>query len=147
MSRTIFRYDKRKKKLIKGRPPPNRANVSMFPYPSTQMAVDPSEVPEVQERLRKEGVFVQFDTQGRPEITSTRQHSALATALGMKTGRDGFGHTDEHGNFQNSGRRRTAEMQEGRGNVRAAIHELKSMPGNAPPDAVMGVLKKHNIRI
>jgi hypothetical protein len=121
-------------------------NRSMFPYKSTAMAVDPSEVPEVQERLRKEGLFVEFDREGRPEITSTKQHSALAKALGMKTGRDGFGHTDEFGNFQNSGRRRNDEVQEGRGKVRRAIAELESMPEEAPAHAVAGVLDEYDIR-
>jgi hypothetical protein len=118
----------------------------MFPYKSTAMAVDPSEVPEVQERLRKEGLFVEFDREGRPEITSTKQHSALAKALGMKTGRDGFGHTDEFGNFQNSGRCRNDEVQEGRGKVRKAIAELESMPETVPAHAVAGVLDEYDIR-
>ena len=120
-------------------------NRSMFPFKSTSMAVDPSEVPEVQERLRKEGLFVEFDREGRPEITSTKQHSTLAKALGMKTGRDGFGHTDEFGNFQNSGRRRNDEIQEGRGRIRRAIKELKSMPADASSNAVESVLAKCNI--
>jgi len=118
---------------------------SLFPYKSTAMAVDPSEVPEVHERLRKEGVLVEFDGEGRPEITSTKQHAALAKAMGMKTGRDGFGHTDELGNFQNSGRRRNDEIQEGRGRVRKAIKELKSMPEDAPAHVVAGVLDQYDI--
>ena len=121
-------------------------NWSMFPFKSTAMAVDTSEVPEVQERLRKEGLFVEFDRAGRPEITSAKQHSTLAKALGMKTGRDGFGHTDEFGNFQNSGRRRNDEIQEGRGRVRRAIKELKSMPEEVPAHVAAGVLDKYDIR-
>jgi hypothetical protein len=119
---------------------------SMFPYKSTSMAVDPSEVPEVQEQLRRQGLFVDFDREGRPEITSTKQHSALATALGMKTGRDGFGHTDEFGRFQNSGRRRNDEIQEGRGRVRRAIKELESMPEEVPAHVAADVLDKYDIR-
>lgn len=121
-------------------------NNSMFPYKSTAMAVDPSEVPEVQERLRKEGLFVEFDREGRPEITSTKQQSDLAKALGMKTGRDGYGHTDEFGNFHNSGRRRNDEIQEGRGRVRKAIEELESMPEEVPAGAVESVLNEYDIR-
>jgi len=128
----------------------NRPNVivghSMFPYRSTSMAVDPSEVPETQERLRKEGLFVEFDREGRPEITSTKQHSALASAMGMKTGRDGFGHTDEFGNFQNSGRRRNDEVQAGRNRVRGAIEELESMPEEVPTSCVDAVLDKYDIK-
>ena len=117
----------------------------MFPYKSTSMAVDPSEVPEVQEQLRKEGVLVEFDREGRPEVTSTKQHDALAKAMGMKTGRDGYGHTDEFGNFQNSGRRRNDEIQEGRGRVQRAIKELKSMPEEVPAHVVTDVLDRYDI--
>ena len=121
-------------------------NHSMFPYKSTSMAVDPSEVPEVQERLRKEGLFVEFDKTGRPNITSTKQHGKLAKALGMKTGRDGFGHTNEDGKFETTGRRRNDEIQAGRSKVRGAIAELKSMPEEVPAQAVDAVLDKYDIR-
>ena len=142
-----YHYDKNKKKMVAGMPPSRAVNVSMFPYRSTAMAVEPGEVVGVQKQLRSEGLNVDFDATGRPEVTSAIQQDALAKAMGMKTGRDGYGHTDEHGNFQNSGRRRTAETQEGRGHIRAAIHELKTMPIDAPPHAVMGVLEKHNVRL
>ncbi len=140
-----FHYSKKLRKIVKGIPRRRGMPVSMFPYRSTAMAVDPGEVSEVQGRLRKEGMSVDFDTTGRPEITSTRQQSALAKAMGMKTGRDGYGHTDENGNFQNSGRRRTAEMQEGRGMIRRAIAELNSMPADASSHAVESVLAKCGI--
>jgi hypothetical protein len=120
-------------------------NHSMFPYKSTSMAVEPEDVPEVQERLRKEGLFVDFDREGRPEITSTKQQDALAKALGMKTGRDGYGHLDEHGRFQTSGRRRNDEVQEGRGRVRRVIQELEEMPDDAPAGAVMDALGEYDI--
>ena len=144
--RKCYHYDKKKKKMATGMPPRRGFNVSMFPYRSTAMAVEPGEIATVRKQLRSDGLNVDFDATGRPEVTSAIQQDALAKAMGMKTGRDGYGHTDEHGNFQNSGRRRTQEMQEGRGHVRAAIHELKTMPVDAPPNAVMGVLEKHNVR-
>jgi hypothetical protein len=122
-----------------------RAGNSMFPYKSTAMAVDPSEVPEVREQLRKEGLFVDFDEEGRPEITSTKQQDALAKAMGMKTGRDGYGHTDEYGNFQHSGRRRNDEIQEGRAKVRKAREELNSMPEDVPEGAILDALGKYDI--
>ena len=133
-------------KVVKVNRPNTIMGHSMFPYKSTAMAVDLSEVPEVQEQLRREGLFVEFDRAGRPEITSAKQQSALAKAMGMKTGRDGFGHTDEFGNFQNSGRRRNDEIQEGRGRVRRAIKELKSMPEEVPEHVVAGVLDQYDIR-
>jgi hypothetical protein len=121
------------------------ANHSMFPYKSAAMAVDPSEVPGVQEKLRKQGLFTEFDKEGRPEITSTKQQDALAKALGMKTGRDGYGHIDEYGQFQNSGRRRSDEIAEGRGKVRRAIEELEAMPEEVPVGVVDGVLGEYDI--
>ncbi len=121
-------------------------NHSMFPFPSTQMAVDPSEVPAVAEQLRKQGMSgVEFDRAGRPIITSTKQQDKLAKALGMKTGRDGYGHVDEFGQFQNSGRRRADEIKEGRAKVRKAIETLEDMPENAAPAAVAGVLNEYDI--
>lgn len=139
-----LRYDG--EKVVEVEKPSVIAGHSMFPFKSTSMAVDPSEVPEVHERLRKEGLFVEFDREGRPEITSTKQHSALAKAMGMKTGRDGFGHTDEFGRFQNSGRRRNDEIQEGRGRVRKAIETLNAMPEEVPLGAVESVLNEYDIR-
>jgi hypothetical protein len=118
---------------------------SMFPYKSTSMAVDPQEVEHVQEQLRRQGVFAEFDQQGRPIITSTKQHAALATAMGMKTGRDGYGHLDEHGNFQNSGRRRNDEVQEGRSRVRKAREKLQAMPEDVPAHVVQNVLDEYDI--
>jgi hypothetical protein len=118
---------------------------SMFPYRSVAMAVNPEDIPGVQEQLRRKGVLVDFDEQGRPEITSAKQQSDLAKALGMKTGRDGYGHTDEQGNFHNSGRRRADEIAEGRGRVRKAIEELETMPEDAPAGAVAGVLDEYDI--
>ncbi len=125
-------------------PAPTR-NQSMFPYRSTAMCVDPEEVPEVAERLRRQGVFVEFDSAGRPIIESAKQQSDLAKALGMKTGRDGYGHTDEHGRFQNSGRRRASEMASGRAKVRKAIDTLNTMPEESPPEVVTAVLREYDI--
>lgn len=118
---------------------------SMFPYKSSSMAVEPSEVAQTQEYLRKQGVFADFDDSGRPIVTSTKQHAALATALGMKTGRDGYGHVDEHGQFQNSGRRRNDEVQAGRARVRGARRELEAMPDDVPAHVVQGVLDEYDI--
>ena len=118
---------------------------SMFPYKSTAMAVDPSEVPAVSERLKRQGVCVEFDRAGRPIITSAKQQSDLAKALGMKTGRDGYGHTDQHGRFQNSGRRRAEEVAEGRAKVRRAIEKLEAMPEGSHPSAIEAVLREYDI--
>jgi hypothetical protein len=63
----------------------------------------------------------------------------------MKTGRDGCGHVDEHGQFQNSGRRRNEQIQEGRGKVRRAIKELEAMPEDVPTGVVDAVLEEYDI--
>lgn len=118
---------------------------SMFPYASTAMCVDPEDVPEVSERLRKQGVLVEFDRTGRPIVESAKQQSDLAKALGMKTGRDGYGHTDEFGRFHNSGRRRATEVASGRAKVRGAIEKLNAMPEECPVDAVTNVLREYDI--
>ena len=118
---------------------------SMFPYHSTSMCVDPSEVPAVAERLKKQGLFVEFDRGGRPKIESTKQQGEIAKALGMKTGRDGYGHVDEVGQFHNSGRRRADEVKEGRAKVRKAIETLEDMPENAAPAAVVDALNEYDI--
>ena len=96
--------------------------------------------------MRKQGLFTEFDSEGRPIITSTKQQGELAKALGMKTGRDGYGHTNENGNFEHSGRRRNDEIQEGRGKVRKAIKELTSMPEDVPVNVVDNVLDEYDIR-
>lgn len=121
-------------------------NHSMFPYFSTQMACDPEDIQMVREMLKKEGLYVDFDGEGRPEVTSTKQQDALAKALKMKTGRDGYGHLDEHGRFQNSGRRRADEMKEGRARVRRVIQELEKMPEEVPASVVDAVFDEYDIR-
>ena len=117
----------------------------MFPYSSLQMATEPEDIPTRQEELRKQGVFVEYEPDGCPIITSQKQHDALAKALGMKTGRDGYGHTDEYGQFQNSGRRRGDEIAEGRAKVRKARETLEAMPEESPPAAVAAVLREYDI--
>jgi hypothetical protein len=141
-----FRYDSGQGKTVEVDKPNTIVGHSMFPYASTAMAVDPSEVGDVQKRLRKKGLLTEFDKEGRPIITSTKQHDALAKAFDMKTGRDGYGHVDEHGQFQNSGRRRTDEMQAGRARIRQAKGELERMPDDIHPGAVDALMREYDIR-
>ena len=133
------------KEVVEVERPNAIVNHSMFPYRSSAMAVHPSEVPAVKEQLRKQGLFTEFDNEGRPIIESAKQQSDLAKALGMKTGRDGYGHVDEHGKFHNSGRRRADEVAEGRGRVKKAIAELEQMPEEVPISAVDAVLAEYDI--
>ena len=140
-----LRYDRRTGKTVEVERPNAIIGHSMFPYKSSAMAVHPSEVASVKEMLRKHGLFTEFDSDGCPIITSAKQQSDLAKALGMKTGRDGYGHTDESGKFQNSGRRRAEEMNAGRSKVQRAIRELNDMPENSPAGAVCDVLGEYDI--
>ena len=132
-------------KVVEAERPGTVPGHSMFPYYSTAMAVEPDEVEQVQEHLRRKGVFAEFDKQGRPIVTSTKQQDALAKAMGMKTGRDGYGHLDEHGRFQNSGRRRNDEVQAGRTKVRKAREKLQEMPDDVPAGAIQAVLDEYDI--
>lgn len=141
-----FRYDPEKGETVEVDRPNAVVGQSMFPYKSSAMAVDPSEVPAVQERLRAQGLFTEFDREGRPIITSSKQHDRLAKAFGMKTGRDGYGHMDEHGKFHNSGRRRADEVKEGRRRVRRLIDELERMPDDVPIGKVDAVMAEYDIR-
>ena len=118
---------------------------SMFPYYSNAMAVDPSEVESVNGMLRSQGVFAEFDAEGRPRVDSAKQHRTLAKAMGLYTGRDGFGHQDEVGKPQNSGRRAHEERTAGRAKMRKLRHELDTMPENASAAAVRGVLGQYDI--
>jgi len=141
-----FRYDSVAGETVEVNRPSTIVGHSMFPYKSNAMAVHPSEVVAVQEQLRRQGLLTEFDAEGRPIISSVKQHDALAKALGMKTGRDGYGHMDENGKFQNSGRRRTDEMNAGRARVRRVIKELEQMPDDVPAGAVNSVMNEYDIR-
>jgi hypothetical protein len=140
-----FQYDSDKGDVVEVDRPAMVPSVSMFPYKSTAMCVDPEDVPEVSEQLRRQGIFVEFDRAGRPIIESAKQQSDLAKAMGMKTGRDGYGHTDQYGRFHNSGRRRADEIASGRARVRKAQDALNAMPEECPAAAVAAVLREYDI--
>jgi len=140
-----LRYDAKQGRVVEEDHPSVVLGHSMFPYKSTTMCVDPEDVPAVTEELRRKGVVVEFDRAGRPIITSAKQQSDVAKALGMKTGRDGYGHADQHGRFQNSGRRRADEVAAGRAKVQKAIQKLNAMPEESPAAAVTNVLREYDI--
>jgi hypothetical protein len=145
-----FRYDSVAGETVEVNRPSTIVGHSMFPYKSTAMACEPWQIPHVKGLLKREAEgpakFTEFDEQGRPIITSAAQQDDLAKALGMKTGRDGYGHMDENGKFQNSGRRRTDEMNAGRARVRRVIKELEQMPDDVPAGAVNSVMNEYDIR-
>jgi len=143
-----LRYDRKRKCTVEVEGSTVTHGRPMFPYKSPSMAANPEDVPAIRERLKRCGGaarFTEFDEHGQPIITSAKQHADLAKALGMKTGRDGYGHTDEMGNFHNSGRRRNDEVQAGRAKVRKAINELEAMPDDVSPATVANVLNQYDI--
>ena len=149
-TRAVYsRYDHELGKVVEVERPTAIVNHSMFPYASSVLPAvnldDPNEVAAAVAQCKAAGVSPEFDKEGRFVITSAKQHGAISKAMGMKTGRDGYGHTDEQGRFQTSGRRRNDETQAGRSKVRSAIKELNAMPDDVPQGAVEQVLAKHNI--
>jgi hypothetical protein len=118
----------------------------LFPYHSDVFpTVDIEDRQKVKDDFALRGIFVDFDEEGRFEVTSSEQHSKIATELGMKTGRDGYGHVDDEGNFHNSGRRKHEEDAVKKAQTQAAMDELNQMPIGASDSAIDGVLEKHGI--
>lgn len=114
-----------------------------FPFFSMSLSVATEDIPAAQELLRSHGVFAEFDENGCPKIESGNQHRKIAKAMGLFSGRDGYGHQSVSGRHENSGARRGRELSEGRSKVDRLRRELESMPEDAGPGAVESVVKKH----
>jgi hypothetical protein len=142
--RTLIRV--RKHKVEKAKVTKSHPSVPLPSYFSDAFPVVPPGTEQaVKEDLARQGVYTDIDSQGRLQVTSAQQHGKLATALGMKTGRDGYGHTDDDGTFQTSGRRLHGESQEGKSRVSMARAELESMSDDVPEGAVEQVMAKHGL--
>lgn len=59
-----------------------RRNCATWPMTSITMAVNPEQVPRVQEILRKAGVQADFTKDGGPILTSARHRAAYMKAMG-----------------------------------------------------------------
>lgn len=114
-----------------------------FPFYSMSLSVAPEDVPLTRELLRAQGVFAEFDENGCPKIESSAQHRKIAQALGLFSGRDGYGHQSVSGRHENSGARRGRELVEGRARVDRLRRELEAMPEDAELGAVEEVVRRH----
>jgi hypothetical protein len=85
----------------------------------------------------------EFDEKGCPKIESAVQHRKIAQALGLFSGRDGYGHQSVSGRHENSGTRRGRDLAEGRARVDRLRRELEAMPEDAESGAVEEVVRKH----
>jgi sugar/nucleoside kinase (ribokinase family) len=64
-------------------PPGTSSLVGFKPLHSEALAVHPEDVPAAIEDARKKGVPVDFDPEGRPVFTSSRQFREYARAYGL----------------------------------------------------------------
>ena len=117
---------------------------SGYPFYSMSLSVAPEDVPLTLELLRAQGVSAEFDTDGCPKIESSRQHREIARALGLFSGRDGYGHQSVSGRHENSGARRGRDLAEGRARVDRLRRELEAMPEDAELSRVEEVVRRHS---
>lgn len=115
---------------------------SGFPFYSMSLSVAPEDVPATTELLKSHGVFAEFNEDGCPKIESSTQQRKIAQALGLFTGRDGYGHQTLSGRHENTGRIRGQELAAGRRKVDALRKELESMPEDASESAVRRVVNE-----
>jgi len=88
------------------------------PFHSEALGVNPDQIPEATEALRRAGCMADFDADGRCIVTSNTQYQQVAKACGLKTGRDGFGGgMDSDGNRIRTGR----EDEQGKQAFRDAV--------------------------
>ena len=81
-----------------------KTSVANWPHHSEALGVNPDQIGEATEALRRAGVLADFDPQGRLVITSERQYREAARAVGMFTGRDGYGTLNDAGVREDTGR-------------------------------------------
>lgn len=73
-------------------------------YASDALGVNPEQIGEARDELRRHGICVEFDKSGRCLVESEKQFQQVAQALGMRDGRDGYQVRDNDGNRIFSGR-------------------------------------------
>ena len=117
---------------------------SGFPFFSMSLSVAPEDVPLTRELLRAHGVSAEFNADGCPKVESAVHHRRIAQALGLFSGRDGYGHQSVSGRHENSGARRGRELAEGRARVGRLRRELEAMPEDADLGAVEEVVRRHS---
>lgn len=90
---------------------PRDGNYFALPRASEALGVSPDQIPEATEHLRKSGIFADFDKKGRCLVTSHQQATDIATACGMRSGRDGYAVKDHDGHEKLTGRQQHLERE------------------------------------
>ncbi len=80
------------------------SDVARSVHHSEALGVNPDQIPEATEALRRAGVMADFDSDGCLVVTSQKQFRDAAKAVGMFTGRDGYGTTNDAGAREDTGR-------------------------------------------
>ena len=81
------------------------AGLWVKPFESDALGVNPDQIKEASEALRRAGVPVDFNEKtGAAIITSDKQYRAVAKAVGLFNGRDGYGVPNENGDHMPTGR-------------------------------------------
>ena len=79
-------------------------STALWPFKSDALGVNPDQIGEATEALRRSGVMADFDADGRLIVTSTRQYREASKAAGLFTGRDGYGTLNDAGLHEDTGR-------------------------------------------
>lgn len=82
------------------------------PHASEALAINPADIPRATATLRAHGCMVEYDSAGRPVITSERQYKEIGKAFGFWNGREGFRSYDEDGNRVLTGREQVQAREE-----------------------------------
>ena len=106
--------------------PPEKPNVQrrssaglwVKPFHSTALGVQPHQIEEARDYLRQRGIYAEFDAEGRCIVTSDKQYHRIATACGIKSGRDGYRPLCDNGLPKMSGRDRHRAIEEMKKQIR-----------------------------
>ena len=82
----------------------SRCDVARSVHHSEALGVNPDQIVEATDALRQAGVMADFDAEGALVVTSQRQFREAAKALGIFTGRDGYGTLNDAGHREDTGR-------------------------------------------
>jgi hypothetical protein len=86
-------------------PRQKKAGLWARPFESDALGVNPDQIPQAAEALRKAGLAVDFNEKtGAAIITSDKQYRDVAKAVGIFNGRDGYGIPNENGDHMPTGR-------------------------------------------
>lgn len=88
------------------------------PFHSNALGVAPNQIGEAREEFRKHGLAIDFDQDGRAIITGPKQYKEACRALGIFSGRDGYGIPGEDGVAGKSGRQLEEAKREFREKIR-----------------------------